>query len=581
MVHAAGPILCDVQTGATADVKINNATALLPPTGGTIDCRGLMGAQTIAANVNMNVANTKYIFADGSTFTANTANVAIIGTASGIEIECGGAGGTVFDWSGVNSTGPNPQVNFNSSNVRIHHCTFIGDRITSGDTHAAASCIRFQNTTTQQRNIYVEDNFIQNCGGVGVSVINYSNVHVQRNLITQTSNNGIQWNTASSPSQAIYREIEIADNVLYDDNTGNATGVGAILVGNAGTMPPTNVITVQGVVVRNNVVKNDIVGGDGNIDDFQGNANICNTRRNSMSTGCGQPIQVNNATFVSITDNIAENTQGECISFTASDVLVSGNRLSLCGGSIDTHPTTITTAGAGGILDFMTNTPPTTQNILIDANHITDSGYGISDQLGSVNTNNDVLLNVTISNNVVAQLNQKVIRGIDIDNRSGTGCGGGPCNFTLTNMNIVDNTVYNATTQAYSLQPVSAPATTMTGAPNLSGNLGNLATASAIANCSSSASPAVCSGAAAGSVVIAAAATTVVVNTTAVTAVSQIQVQFDETLGTKLGVTCNTSPTSEGAAYIVSARAAGTSFTVKASAAPTANSACLSYSIVN
>jgi hypothetical protein len=469
-----------------------------------------------------------------------------------------------------------PQVNFNSSNARIHHCTFIGDRLPP--VSGAASCIRFQNTTTQQSNIYVEDNFIQNCGGVGISVINYSNVHVERNLITQTSNIGIQWNTTSLAATVPYREIEITDNVLYDDNTSNATGVGAILVGNTGGQ------TVQGVVVRNNVIKNDIVGSDGNNGDFKGNANICNGSNSSMSTGCGQPIQVNNATFVSITDNIAENTQGECISFTANDVLVRGNRLNLCGGAVNTHPTTIPNAGAGGILVFMTNSPATTQNILIDANHITDAGYGVGLQLGlGVNTDTDTLRNVTISGNIVAQLNQNVIRGIDIDNRSASNaCGGGTrqCNFTITDVSIANNTVYNASTQAYSLQPITNPGT-MTGAPNLSGNLGNVATASAIANCSASASPAVCSGAASGSVVIAAGVTNVVVNTTAVTAVSQIQVQFDETLGTKLGVTCNSSAASENPTYFVSARSPGTSFTIKTSSSPVTNPACLSYSITN
>lgn len=96
-------------------------------------------------------------------------------------------------------------------------------------------------------------------------------------------------------------------------------------------------------------------------------------------------------------------------------------------------------------------------------------------------------------------------------------------------------------------------------------------------NCSSSASPAVCSSAAAGSVVVAASATTVVVDTTAVDANSQIFVTFDSSLGTKLGVTCNTT---EPALYGISARNAGVSFTIT-STAPTANPACFSYLIVN
>jgi len=95
-------------------------------------------------------------------------------------------------------------------------------------------------------------------------------------------------------------------------------------------------------------------------------------------------------------------------------------------------------------------------------------------------------------------------------------------------------------------------------------------------NCSSSSGA--CASAAAGSVSIAAAATTVTVATTKVTANSQIFVQEDSSLGTKLSVTCNTTT---GRIYTVTTRTAGTSFVITASAAPTTNPACLSYFIVN
>ena len=97
-------------------------------------------------------------------------------------------------------------------------------------------------------------------------------------------------------------------------------------------------------------------------------------------------------------------------------------------------------------------------------------------------------------------------------------------------------------------------------------------------NCSSSASPAACSAAPAGSVVIAAAATTVTVNTTAVTANSQIVITEDSSLGTKLGVTCNTTLARN---YAITARTAGTSFVITTDVAPVTNPACLSYTIVN
>src|SRR5437899_1877115 len=92
------------------------------------------------------------------------------------------------------------------------------------------------------------------------------------------------------------------------------------------------------------------------------------------------------------------------------------------------------------------------------------------------------------------------------------------------------------------------------------GDLANLNTLATLNNCSSSASPAVCGAAPAGSVVIAAAATTVQVNTTAVTANSQILVFRDDSLGTKLSVTCNTATVI--GEIKVSARTAATNFTI-------------------
>lgn len=98
------------------------------------------------------------------------------------------------------------------------------------------------------------------------------------------------------------------------------------------------------------------------------------------------------------------------------------------------------------------------------------------------------------------------------------------------------------------------------------------------ANCTSAASPATCTASSAGSVVMAATTSTIVVNTSVVTASSQIFAIQDNGLGTKLSVTCNTSAAMNP---YVSARSAGTSFTVKVDIAPTVNPLCLSFFIVN
>jgi hypothetical protein len=111
---------------------------------------------------------------------------------------------------------------------------------------------------------------------------------------------------------------------------------------------------------------------------------------------------------------------------------------------------------------------------------------------------------------------------------------------------------------------------------DIRGSIGG-ATYNTQTNCSSSASPAPCVSASAGSVTVAASATTEVVNTTAITANSQVLLTFDSSLGTRLGVTCNTTAV-QGA---ISARTAGTSFTIKVPTAPSTDPACFSYEIVN
>ena len=124
---------------------------------------------------------------------------------------------------------------------------------------------------------------------------------------------------------------------------------------------------------------------------------------------------------------------------------------------------------------------------------------------------------------------------------------------------------------------------TPSGAPPTSNTTGKIQPAlySTATNCSSSASPAVCGSATAGSVVIAASATSVVVDTTAVTANSQVLLTEDSSLGTKLGVTCNTQSLLTLGVPKVTARTAGTSFTVSVEVAPTTYPLCLSYAIFN
>jgi hypothetical protein len=101
--------------------------------------------------------------------------------------------------------------------------------------------------------------------------------------------------------------------------------------------------------------------------------------------------------------------------------------------------------------------------------------------------------------------------------------------------------------------------------------------------CASSVSPAVCGSAAAGSVAVPTGATpTLQINTTAITATSQVFLNVTEapTVGTTLGVTCNTT-LSTLVNPVETLRVAGASFTIQMNSTLAVNPACVHYLIVN
>ena len=96
-------------------------------------------------------------------------------------------------------------------------------------------------------------------------------------------------------------------------------------------------------------------------------------------------------------------------------------------------------------------------------------------------------------------------------------------------------------------------------------------------NCANSSDA--CGAAAAGAFTVAAGSTTVTVGTSAVTANSEIFVVPDSSLGTRLGVTCNTTLLTSDPQ--ITARISGANFTVTLGTAPVTNPDCFNYLIVN
>jgi hypothetical protein len=103
-------------------------------------------------------------------------------------------------------------------------------------------------------------------------------------------------------------------------------------------------------------------------------------------------------------------------------------------------------------------------------------------------------------------------------------------------------------------------------------------------NCASAASPASCAADNSGDSVIATGTTSVVIDTTGVDANSQVFLTPTEatTVGTRLGVTCNTTAATVLAVLAETARTSGTSFTVTTAAATVAtNPLCFHWFIIN
>ena len=127
-----------------------------------------------------------------------------------------------------------------------------------------------------------------------------------------------------------------------------------------------------------------------------------------------------------------------------------------------------------------------------------------------------------------------------------------------------------------------AVTTTVSASTSVTAALYATTTKCAAAGSAASPSLVACSAAPAGlfSCATNASGATCVISTTAVTASSVIQIQPDSSLGTALSVTCNTTADSALTAPRVSARSAGTSFTITLGTFTT-NPECFSYLVIN
>lgn len=368
----------------------------------------------------------------------------------------------------------------------------------------------------------------------------------------------------------------------------------------------------------NNLVSDNYIyntGDDGiSVDTYAASAQIYNIRiiGNHLENIIARSISINGGTNILVDSNVVSNPQfiayqaGSDVGQAATtDVLMSNNICYLCGGS-GTGAAFFSWGQSGAVASHIT----WSNNHAYDtSSHCFQIGGGTNFTLmekiigntcsASVGTSGlgvalDGVTNVTITSNVfqgfrgaIATVGSNVNTGqADITNNlfDGILSAGSYAIWlnpdTFTSAVLTGNTLSNDGTTLTGMAIVS-------GIPNVyaEGNLGDNTilsiTGNTGTNCASSASPAVCGNATTGSVAFPTGTNpTLTVNTTAVLAGSTIVLTPDDSLGTKLGITCNSTITTQGP-WFINARSAGTSFTAQVSAAPATNKLCFNYKILN
>jgi hypothetical protein len=267
---------------------------------------------------------------------------------------------------------------------------------------------------------------------------------------------------------------------------------------------------------------------------------------------------------LSTTDWSAFNGKQDALSFTAPLVNIAGT-VAL------TLPITVARGGTGQVTAsaaFTALSPQTTKGDLI--------AYTSLPARLAVGTDGQVLTAASGQASGwqwATPTNYWTLSGANVyNNQGGSICGGSTCDVAFNRVSAGLAEINSGTANV--LRDLSMRNLTVS-------TLASSATYGTATNCADSAGAAACGAAAAGAFVIDAASTATVVSTTAVTANSQIFVQDDSGLSTRLGVTCNTQSSLTLGALRVTARTAGTSFTVTLEVGPTTNPMCVNYFIVN
>lgn len=533
----------DQFAGANAGAKIQAAHDDLPSTGGIVDARGFEGAQTSTATIVL--TKPVLLLLGNATLTMSG------GATEMIRIGCtGGIVGIGGKWTDGETAGSVLQV---ATGVAA---TVDVIRI-AGNTCAAAGPL--QNVTLST---FVIKSQSGTPGRYGI--------HLDTTINALFDLNIDQVIVGPLGSYALYLTNPTVADGFFTSIIQNSTFDGGIRLNRAGD-------TVR-------IVNNKIRGAGIGIDvDFVAGASTMIIEGNNITSLGGAIYAGANTVSMRILNNEIETP----VSFTGSNgavidvagtvggpakhTLIHGNSIQVLSANSDEH---------GIRLDYAQNTEITgnyfsrgaapAKDISITAN-ATDAHIGVNRYDDAVPTN--ILADSGVRTTFFAPLTGGMYsqQAITLSNAKPLQWNDDAGTTRSVLRTETDGTVnlygYHATLLA---QGVSGATYLFDGAGNIGFRLG--------VNCADGAGDAACTSAGSGAFVIDAADTNTVISTTAVTANSEILISEDSSLGARLVVTCNTTL---GRTYAVTARTAGTSFTVTASAAPTTNPACMNFQIVH
>ena len=544
--------------GAVFNVKAYGAKG----DGSTNDCTAITNADTARESVGgqLYFPSGKYIMGSSCRLTL---------AASGSVQGAGSCAGTLTNCSVILSSSDTTGTLFNvtANDFIFHH---IG--IVNTATATAGAPILSNGSNVNQR-VNCDNCFISGFY-VGIDEENGTSWYVVNSDIINTVSCGLKIANVASEDNG---DWGVSNDVIWA-----SSGIGAIcMYGSAGGRVTGNKIGSTGTADGFHMDNTGLTGITGELT-FTGNDVFVN--------GTGIPVNIangNSYTEMSFTGNNVNTVSGaEAFNIANTGVVYIGGGAILAGNG----KPAIAASGGGSvfILPFAKNPGVTNTNTCTTGSVCTDySGlnYGflsLAASQGALRIGSTTAPSSSYGTAVIAASGGS---GIQIGAASGGGgliLGDGGSELVFQGYSgVVGSETYTTFARGSSSGGFGVGAGASVGAEPFVVTPAGLATSTLYAtktNCSSAAAPAVCAAAPAGSVVVAAAATTVVVDTTAVTANSQILVQEDSSLGTRLSVTCNTTPAT--APPTVSARTAGTSFTITTTA-PTTNPRCFSYTVLN